>query len=251
MAETCDHCCVKIQNLSVQFGALSILKDIGLHINCGQLLAVIGPNGAGKTTLLKAILGEIPYAGKIFFRIGGKPNPKPKIGYVPQKLNFDLETPISVEDLLSAAMGRRPVWLKRSVPLSRKIAAALAKVSAEHLIRKPLGELSGGELQRVLLAMAMVPRPDLLLLDEPVSAVDVKGLALFYRIVNDLKKQYDISIIMATHDLAGIAPYADRMILLNHSVVAEGSPKDVLSNTKLLQVFGPSLANVSELIKNI
>jgi zinc transport system ATP-binding protein len=246
VAESCDHCCAKIKDLSVHFGTNCILDKINLHINCRQLLAVIGPNGAGKTTLFRALLGEIPYEGRVAFKVSGLMRAKPRIGYVPQKLNVDADSPISVLDLMVSAVSSRSLWLGISGKLKKQLHATLAKVSAEHLAHKKIGELSGGEIQRVLLAMAMIPRPDVLLLDEPVSAVDVKGLALFYKIVTDLKNEYDISIIMATHDLTGIAAHADRMILLNRSVVAEGTSREVLANKKLIETFGPSLWNVSK-----
>ncbi len=239
--EACDHCCAKIEDLSVRFGSCSILESVNLHINCKQLLAVIGPNGAGKTTLMRALLGEIPFSGKVVFKVSGSLRQKPRIGYVPQKLHLDADSPISVEDLMASAVSRRSLWLGVSKAKRRKMASALSQVSAEHLLGKKIGELSGGELQRVLLAMAMIPRPDVLLLDEPLSAVDVQGLALFYKIVTDLKKQHDISIIMATHDLTGVAPFADRMILLNRTVLAEGSPSEVLSDRKLVEAFERAL----------
>jgi zinc transport system ATP-binding protein len=138
--------------------------------------------------------------------------------------------------------------VKRSVREEAK--AVLTKFSAERLMYRRIGELSGGELQRVLLAMAMTPVPDLLLLDEPVSAVDVQGLSLFYEIVSRLKQEYDISVIMATHDLAGIAPHADRMVLLNRTIVVEGTPKEVFANKKLLEIFQLSLWNISSLIND-
>ena len=116
-----------------------------------------------------------------------------------------------------------------------------------HLLNHTIGSLSGGELQRALLAMAMIPIPDLLLLDEPASAIDVKGLSLFYETITQLKKQHDISIIMITHDLAGIAAYADRMILLNRSILAEGSPAQILADSKLVEAFQLDLLNVSRL----
>ncbi|MDD5237289.1 MAG: ATP-binding cassette domain-containing protein, partial [Candidatus Omnitrophica bacterium] len=110
MARTCEHCCTKIDNLTVKFGGNTILDKVNLHVNCGEVVGVVGPNGAGKTTLLRTILGEVPYQGKINFRIEGRVSQAPKIGYVPQKLQFDLSSPISVADLVAAAISRYPVW---------------------------------------------------------------------------------------------------------------------------------------------
>jgi zinc transport system ATP-binding protein len=247
MTQSCDHCCTRIERLGVKIGDETILKGIDLHINCGELVAVIGPNGAGKTTLLRAILGEVPYSGSIHFKIKNESGRDPAIGYVPQKLNFEASTPLTVLDFVVAATGREPVWF-RIGPKARDAAVkVLARVKANHLENRRLGDLSGGELQRVLLAVAMMPVPDLLLLDEPVSGVDPKGLSLFYEIVSDLRKKHDVSIIMVTHDLAGIAPHADRLVLINRSVIADGAPREVLADDKLVQALGPILWNISAL----
>ena len=243
--KTCEHCCTKIDNLTVKFGDNAILDNINLHVNCGEVIGVVGPNGAGKTTLLRTILGEIPYQGKIAFQISGSISKKPKIGYVPQKLQFDLYSPISVTDLVASAISHHPIWAGVSKDLSERVKGVLSLFSAEHLLKRRIGELSGGELQRVLLAIAMTPEPELLLLDEPASGVDVKGLSLFYRIVDDLRKKYDIAVILVTHDLAGVSSYVDRLILLNRYVIAEGEPKEVLSDEKLIKAFGASLWNIS------
>ncbi|MFA7000870.1 MAG: metal ABC transporter ATP-binding protein [Candidatus Omnitrophota bacterium] len=246
MTEACGHCCARIENLGVRLGGAQVLEGVRLHLNCRELLAVIGPNGAGKTTLMRALLGEVPYTGTLQFKIGGEMRSRPRMGYVPQTLNLETDSPISVLDMMVSATSRRSLWLGVSRKTRKTLEEGLAAVSAAHLLKKKIGSLSGGELQRVLLAMAMIPRPDVLLLDEPVSGVDVNGLSLFYSIVSRLKTENDISIIMATHDLAGIAPYADRMILLNRTIVAEGTPREVLSDRKLLETFGPSLWNVSK-----
>jgi len=222
-----------------------ILDKVNLHVNCGEVIGVVGPNGAGKTTLLRTILGEIPYQGKIAFQIEGNASKKPKIGYVPQKLQFDLYSPISVIDLVASAISHHPIWVGVNKDLSKKVESVLSLFSAEHLLKRRIGELSGGELQRVLLAIAMTPEPELLLLDEPARGVDVKGLSLFYQIVDDLRKKHDIAVILVTHDLAGVSSYVDRLILLNRSVIAEGEPKEVLSDEKLIKAFGPSLWNIS------
>lgn len=243
--KTCEHCCTKIDNLSVKFGGSIILDKVNLHVNCGEVIGVVGPNGAGKTTLLRTILGEIPYQGRIAFQIEGSVSKKPKIGYVPQKLQFDLGSPISVTDLVVSAISHQPIWAGVSKDQSERVKGVLSLFSAEHLLKRRIGELSGGELQRVLLAIAMTPEPELLLLDEPASGVDVQGLSLFYRIVDELRKKYDIAVILVTHDLAGVSSYVDRLILLNRSVIAEGEPKEVLSDEKLIKAFGARLWNIS------
>jgi len=238
---TCEHCCTKIDNLGVSFGCFPVLQGVSLHLNCHEILAVIGPNGAGKTTLLRAIAGEVAYSGRIKFLIRSDPSKKPRFGYVPQKVLFDLDSPVSVLDLVATTITDKPIWVGIGASVRRQAQQVLEKVAADDLIDKKIGELSGGQLQRVLLAMALTPVPDLLLLDEPVSAVDVKGAALFYSVVDSLKKGYDISIIMATHNLNDVAPFADRMILLNHTIISEGTPHEVLSDRKTIEMFQKNL----------
>ncbi len=245
--ESCRHCCIKINGLTVSFGGNTILDRVSLHVHCGDVLAVVGPNGAGKTTLFRAILGEVPYQGSTSSLIGGVERRRPRIGYVPQKLQFDLDSPISVADLVVAAISKRPVWWGISHKALENVKKVLNVFAADNLITRRVGELSGGELQRVLLAIAMTAEPELLLLDEPSSGVDIKGLELFYQLVRDLRRQHDISVILVTHDLSGISPYVDRIVFLNRSIIAEGSPKEVLSNEKLIRAFGPSLWNISSL----
>ena len=181
-------CCTKIENFSVKAGNTEIFKDVNIHIHCGQLTALIGPNGAGKSTLLRSVLGEVAHEGNLsYVDAKGAHTGKPVIGNVPQYLRFDLSTPTSVEDLFMACLTRRPVWLFSPGKLKKRIVQSLQRVKAEHLLTRRIGALSGGELQRVLLALALEPMPDLLLLDEPVSGVDQNGLELFYEIVSDLR----------------------------------------------------------------
>jgi len=230
----------------VKLGGNKILNGVNLHVNCHELLAIVGPNGAGKTTLLRAILREIPFSGTMKFQIRSRECSKPRIGYVPQKLGFAPDTPMTVMDLIGASVSTRPVWMGFDSSFIGDAERMLAKVSADHLLKKRLSDLSGGELQRVLLALAMTPVPDILLLDEPASGVDAEGLSLFYRILDELRGQHDISILMVTHDLLGVAALADRMILLNSSIIADGSPSEVFSDLKLIETFGRSLWNISK-----
>jgi len=239
MKECCSHCCFRIEGLSVTLDRRRVLDNIRIHINCGELLAVVGPNGAGKTTLLKAILGEVASRGSIHFRARGQlRDSAPRIGYVPQKLAFDADSPVSVADLVAGAISRYPVWLGVGGKLKARASAALAGVQAGHLLKRRIGELSGGELQRVLLAMALVPLPDIFLLDEPVTGIDAKGAALFYAIVDNLRREYDCSVIMVTHDIAGIAPRADRMLVLDRTIIKEGTPREVMADKAVAERLG-------------
>lgn len=238
-SNSCGLCCTQITNLGVTCGKTGILKNVNLHIHCGELTALIGPNGAGKSTLLKAILGEIKHSGTMeFLDMKGKHTGNPFIGYVPQYLEFDRSSPISVIDLFTTCLTSIPVWLVKSGKIRRKVQDSLKIVQGEHLIDKRIGNLSGGELQRVLLALALVPSPDLLLLDEPVSGIDQSGLKLFYDIVSQLRKSFDMSIILVSHDLNLVSQYADRIVLLDKTIISSGKPDEVLNNNLLMKVFG-------------
>ncbi len=233
-------CKTEIENLTVKKGNKEILKDINLHIHCGELTAIIGPNGAGKSTLLKAILGENNYLGKLRFIDGNKKLKRnPVIGYVPQRLDFDYSSPVSVLDVFIATQSKRPVYLSHNKEIKEHILSVLDKVNAKNLIDSKLGVLSGGELQRILLALALEPLPDILLLDEPVSGIDQNGLKMFYEIVSNLRENYDLSIILVSHDFNLVYKYADRVAFLNNSTIeVSGTPKNVFSHQKVIETFG-------------
>lgn len=236
---TCDLCCTKIENFNVTFGSAEILKDVNIHIHCGELTAIIGPNGAGKSTLLKALLGEVKHTGDLKFEDWkGKGKAYPSIGYVPQQLKFDSSSPVSVMDLFAACKTYVPVWFTHGKRIRGEVLESLKRVQADHLVDKRLGNLSGGELQRVLLALALDPVPEILLLDEPVSGVDKKGLELFYSTVSEIRRNYDLSIILVSHDLPLVAKYADRVVFLNKTVVSSGTPREVFTNPTVMETFG-------------
>lgn len=238
----CGTCCTRIKGFGVTAGKTVILENVDLHIHCGELTAIIGPNGAGKSTLLKAILGDVRHTGEMSFlscKAGSGQNyAKPVIGYVPQQLDFDKGSPVSVLDLFAACRSKRPVWLAKLRSMREQLFELLDRVNAEHIADRKLGELSGGELQRVLLALALDPVPDILLLDEPVSGVDRKGMELFYKTVSSLRNEYDLSIILISHDFPLVARYADRVVLLNKTVLKSGSPEVVFNSDEIRELFG-------------
>ncbi len=235
----CNLCCTKIEDFNVTFGKTEILKGINLHIHCGELTAIIGPNGAGKSTLLKAILGEIKHTGRLsFLDAAGKQTNRPTIGYVPQSMHIDPGSPVSVMDLFVASRSNAPVWLGHAGEERGKTLEALSRVHAGHLAGSRLGNLSGGETQRVLLALAIEPIPDLLLLDEPISGIDQRGMEVFYELVSKLREEYDLSIILVSHDLGLVQQYADRVVLLNKVIECIGTPREVFANPKILETFG-------------
>ena len=235
---TCGHsCCLRIQDLSVKIGSELILHDINLHMHCGELIAVIGPNGAGKSTLIRTILGQLQYDGIISFSVPGQRNRKPKIGYVPQSSTFDPGDSVSVADLFACCMSKRPAFLGLSKAMRQKVLSCLERVRGENLIDKRIGTLSGGELQRVLLSLALEPLPNILILDEPLSGVDVEGMEVLMDMLDEIRKTYDLSILMITHDFSMLPRYADQVVLLDHGLVCQGSPKEVLDSEEFRRVF--------------
>ena len=242
MEKACGLHCTKINNISVKIGNEEILKNINIHIHCGELTVIIGKNGAGKSTLLKAILGEIEHTGNIVF-MDQKDNitKKIKIGYVPQSINVEKHMPTTVYDMFASCITHIPVFLKKDKKIYNEIKEHLKIFGADMLIDKSIGDLSGGELQRVLIAIATKPIPNLLILDEPVSRIDRNGIKNFYNIINKLKSEYDMSIILVSHDLELTKKYADKVILLDKEVIKEGKPEDVFKSLEFKNRFGELL----------
>ena len=235
----CGFHCIKVNNLSVEAGNDIILEDVNLHIHCGDIVAIIGQNGAGKSTLVKAILGEIPSKGDIEFKnTNGGTLEDLKIGYVPQNFEIDRDTPMSVLDVITVYGFKRPAFLPATRGIREKVEEVLSVFEAESLIDKPIGMLSGGELQRVLLSLALMDSPNLLLLDEPVSGIDANGLELFYKNMLYLKKNYDLAIIIVSHDLDYVRKYADKVVLLERTVLASGTPGAVFNSEEFKRTFG-------------
>lgn len=228
---------VFFDRVSVRLEGVSILEDVTAFAPRGGCTAVIGPNGAGKTTLLLALLGHVPYSGSI--RIGESSAARAaRIGYVPQRLQFDRGLPMTVRDVLVMGLQRRPLWLGSAAASRDRARELLAAVRAESLERRRLGVLSGGELQRVLLALALEQDPDLLILDEPASGVDVQGGQLFCELLERLRRERGFTQLMVSHDLATVTHHATHVVMLNRRVIAEGPPRDVLTPANLGAVFG-------------
>lgn len=239
LIKPCGLHCIKINDIGVKFAEQTVLEHVNLHIHCGTLAAIIGKNGAGKSTLIRAILDDIPHIGTIEFKDHKNGNlQNMRIGYVPQKLNIEKKTPVSVYDMIAAYQFRFPVFLKKRAKVQEQILENLRLFKAEDLIDRQVCNLSGGELQRVLLSMAVMSEPNLLLLDEPVSGIDQNGMDLFYETVNDLKQNYDLAVILISHDLDYVARYADQVVLLDKTVKKQGTVRQVYESPEFCQVFG-------------
>lgn len=234
----CGFHCIKINNLGVSFGDQTVLEDVNLHIHCGSITAIIGRNGAGKSTLVRAILGETAHTGDIEFRNtenGVMSNLR--IGYVPQTVNIEKTTPLSVYDLFVSYTEKLPVIFKTKKEYEH-VREALAEFEVDELIDQSVGTLSGGQLQRVLLAMAVHDNPNLLLLDEPVSGIDKKGMDDFYNKMKYLRGNRDLAITIISHDLDYVYQYADNVVLIDKTVLAQGSPKKVFASEEFRNIFG-------------
>lgn len=236
----CGLHCIKVHHFGVTFGSQVILQDVNLHIHCGKLNVIIGKNGAGKSTLIRAMLGEIPHEGKIVYqyKANGLAQKKLQIGYVPQSLNIDKNTPVSVYDFMASYLSRVPVFLRRGKHVEEQVRDALRALEAEDCIDKKLCNLSGGQLQRVLISLALTEEPQLLLLDEPVAGIDKNGMELFYKTIDRLKNEYDLAIILISHDLEYVAAYADEVILLDKKVLRRGTPEEVFESEEFREIFG-------------
>jgi zinc transport system ATP-binding protein len=230
-------CRLRVQKLGVTLEGESILRDISFQLNCREIVALIGPNGAGKSSLFRSILGQIPYTGSIKFELAGGYPSHPKIGYVPQSPSFDRGYPISVLDFFAAAISKWPVFLPVPAGLRKRVEECLSRVHGEALLDKRIGALSGGELQRVLLALALEPIPQILILDEPLSGVDVGGEHLLMEMLDEIRQKYDLSIFFSTHDFSTLRRYADKVILLQQAILKQGTPAEVLRSSEFQAVF--------------
>lgn len=230
---------VRFQALSVQREGVAILQSVTASVPSGGCCAIVGPNGAGKTSLLLALLRQIPYTGQIHMA-----TPPPRLGYVPQRLDFDRGAPITVMDFMAMSLQRRPLCIGISRALRRANLERLADVHAETLAKRRLGALSGGELQRVLLAAALQQEPDLLILDEPTAGIDVRGEVLLCELLERLRSERGFTQLMVSHDLATVSHHATHVILLNREVVAEGGPSEVFTPPNLAAAFGLHMGHI-------
>lgn len=213
---------IQARDISINLGGQSILQHVDLSIHAGEIVTVIGPNGAGKTTLVKAALGLIkPDQGHI------ERKAKLCIGYMPQRLHIDPSLPISVERFLQLAC-----------PSTDSIKAALDEVNTQHLLKAPLQTISGGELQRVLLARALLRDPELLVLDEPVQGVDIAGQSELYELIGDIRRRHQCGVLMVSHDLHLVMAQTDTVICLNQHVCCHGHPEHVSTDPAYLNLFG-------------
>jgi zinc/manganese transport system ATP-binding protein len=235
---------VAFERAAVQLGGRTIWSDLSLSIAHGEFVAILGPNGAGKSTLIKAVLGLLPLAAgraSVLGRAPGEANDR--IGYLPQRRNFDAGTRIRGIDIVKLGLdGAR--W---GIPLpglpsrareAARVAEVLELVDASAYARKPIGELSGGEQQRLLIAQALVRRPELLLLDEPLDSLDLPNQAAVAALVRRICREEDVAVLLVAHDINPILSYLDRVVYIAGGTAVAGPPEQVISSETLSRLYG-------------
>ncbi|WP_433532849.1 anchored repeat-type ABC transporter ATP-binding subunit [Micromonospora sp. CA-263727] len=232
---------LEVEDLDVDLGGRPVLRGVRLRVAPGDLVGLVGPNGAGKTTLLRAVLALVRRrSGRVL--VAGVPSRpgRAAVGYVPQRHEFAWEFPISVEQaVLSGRTGRLGLLRRPGLPDWRAVAEAIDRVRLGDLRRRPVGELSGGQRQRVLVARALALEPQLLLLDEPFTGLDLPTQELLGDLFTGLAAEGK-ALLMTTHDLIGAMSSCTRLILLNQRVIAQGAPADLRDPQVWMRTFGVS-----------
>jgi len=240
-----SHSLVTIRDLCVELGGNRILKNLNAELMHGQITAIIGMNGAGKSTLLRALVKEVPYTGTIAFHCGHdhrQPSPE-HVGYVPQKLRIEANLPLTVYDLFGMALQRRPLFLGVSRKVRERMEELLSRVGGLPLLHKPVEKLSGGELQRVLLALALGPEPELLLLDEPAAGIDFTNQEEFYDLIGNLNKKTGVTVLLVSHDLSAVSRLVHHVLCLRDGcITCQGTPHEIVTDEMLAATFGANKA---------
>lgn len=232
-----ENTILEVENLSVQFDENKILENVGFHVKKGEVLAVVGPNGAGKTVMFKALMGLIPYSGSVNWKSGVK------IGYVPQKLAVERFFPLTVREFLALRLGSSGDGVHNEILNALHSVGIKTGESQEyhlerHILNHPIGMLSGGEFQRVLIAWSLIGNPEVLLFDEPTAGIDIGGEGTIYNLLHRLQQSSELAIILISHDLNIVYKYADNVICLNKQMICFGKPNSVLDPNSLSSLYG-------------
>jgi len=212
---------LKVENLSVDFGGEKIIENLSFEAKEGEVLTILGPNGAGKTVLLKALLGTLPFKGRIEWK------PGVKTGYVPQRLPFIKDIPLSVREFFELKKASKNEMEKILDSMGLK----------ENISEKKIGNLSSGQFQRILVGWALISNPQVLLFDEPTTGVDMDGQESIYNLLDKLKQERDLTILLVTHDLSVVYKLADHCLCLNKQVSCYSVPKE-LTPERLSELYG-------------
>ncbi len=229
---------LSVKNLSVVLDASPIIEKINFSINPGESLAIIGPNGSGKTVLIKSLLNLLPYRGEVRW------TKNIKIGYVPQKIDADRHLPVTLEDLIAGKM--RILGLQKN-DCNEAIGAVGLN---EEALKTPVGHLSGGQFQKGLIALALLGKPQVIILDEPTASLDQPSEEHIYELIHRLQDQYQLTIVIVSHDLSMVYHQVQKVLSLNKQLLFFGKPEEVLNPKNLKQVFGASIEFYDNIHKN-
>lgn len=217
-----NHAILEVKDLSVSFGENEVLSDISFSVADKDILAIIGPNGAGKSVLLRGILNLIPHKGEVDWR------PGVKISYVPQKLSIESGFPMSVREFL----------LMKSNEDKLDDLLFMTGILNSDILDKSISSLSGGQMQRVLIAWAIASDPNIILFDEPLAGIDVGGEETIYNLLEKLNKEKGMSIVMISHDLSMVSKYATNVLCINKKMICIGQPEDVINHETTTRLYG-------------
>ncbi len=237
---------IELKDVTVAFEDQVVLEDVSFTVYPGMFVAIIGPNGAGKTTLIRTILGLVrPVRGEV--RVFGKPawalkEERKRLGYVPQILSVDLHFPITAGEVVLMGRYARVGLIRRPSSEDYRVAReAMERVGVAHLWDKPFGKLSGGQRQRVLIARALANTPDLLVLDEPTTGVDVTATQTVYSLLRKFHEE-GMTILVVSHDVGVVATFVDTIACVNRKLIAHGRPEEVLGSEELARMYGCDVA---------
>jgi zinc transport system ATP-binding protein len=232
---------VETRNLRVTLAGRAVLDGVNFRVPKGQLVALIGPNGSGKTTLLRCLLGlQKPDSGEMrLFGTTDIHDALPRIGYVPQRLDVERSFVLSVREFLALRMANTRHWFWQAQRTNDQIIrSSVAEIGVEELLDRPLAHLSGGQLQRVLIAFSLLRNPELLLLDEPTAGVDTPGEQTFYDLIADVQRRRKLTVVLVSHDLSMVFKQASWVYALNGVICCEGHPEHVMNAESLKQAYG-------------
>jgi zinc transport system ATP-binding protein len=226
---------LSVENLTVEFNGVAVLSNVSFEVKKGGIFVIIGPNGAGKTVLFRALLGLIPYRGEIKWK------ENIRIGYVPQRFNVNRDFPLTVEEFLQLSPPKNKIE-----ELYRVLKFAGFKGDEHHfehhILKRKLGLLSSGELQRILIAQAMLDRPEILLFDEPTSGVDIGSEEEIYEQLKKLNKEENFTLLLISHDLSIVHKFATSVLCLNKKAVCFGEPHIAITPDVLTELYGKEKA---------
>lgn len=232
---------IEARGLYVTLGDVPVLRGVDMVVPRGQIVALIGPNGSGKTTLLRCLLGLQPIDQGSIRLLGEAPGrgALSRIGYVPQRLALDRSFILSVREFLALKLRETRLWFWRSkAHTDRELANVLRELGVGNLLDRPIANLSGGQLQRVLIAFSLLCNPELLLLDEPTAGVDTPGEQTFYELIAEIHRRHGLTVVLVSHDLSMVYRHASWVYALNGVICCEGSPEHVMNAESLKQAYG-------------